>query len=397
MFPFAGLPENLAAFCRVLNGSYGYRVGPRELQDAARALVTVPLGDERAVRDALRPVLSTRRDEALAFDEAFRAFFYSTPGRGPAGGPPPRPRERRPAASRRRGRRLAEEPPRESDAAAGGGDVSDVEPADDENNAEAEQAAARLRARYSPLEAAGEAPHVGPVDARWREAARAFVRRIEAGRARVWRPARRGPRFDLRRTLRTALPTGGEVLLTRWRARPRRRPRFVLLIDGSRSMSTFVRPPLRLAVALAGASPNLDVFVFSTALARITPEVGLAALGQKRRLPALQSAWGGGTSIGACLTEFARRFGERLLARHTVVIIASDGLDTGAPEVLRDVMARLRRLTAGVIWLNPLIDTPGYQPTALGMRTARPYVTTLTWVEDAAGLRRLAGELRLRR
>jgi uncharacterized protein len=111
----------------------------------------------------------------------------------------------------------------------------------------------------------------------------------------------------------------------------------------------------------------------------------------------LEHAWGGGTSIGACLVDFTRRFGERLLSRRTVIIIASDALDTGAPRVLRAVMERLHRLTAGIIWLNPLSETPGYEPTAAGIQAARPHVTTWTWVEDAPGLRRLARETRLRR
>jgi uncharacterized protein len=397
MYPFASLPENLAAFCRTLNRDYGYRVGARELGDAARALAVTPLGDERAVRDALRPVLGATRDDVRAFDEAFRAFFHPAAGRGPAGEPAPPPPERE--ASARPGRRRAKpadgEPPRDADDSSDAGDVADVEPAGDDRGRD--DARARLRVRDSPIDATGPAPELGPAGPVWRDAARAFVRSIEAGRSRAWRPARRGPRFDLRRTLRTSLHTGGEVLLTRWRARPRRRPRFVLLIDGSRSMSTFSRPPLSLAVALAGVSPDVDVFVFSTALRRITPEVKLAAVGQRRRLPELAHAWGGGTSIGVCLSAFVRQFGERLLARRTVVIIASDGLDTGKPVVLRDAMARLQRLTAGVIWLNPLIETPGYEPTAAGMQTARPYVTTLAWVEDPAGVRRLARVVRLRR
>jgi len=59
-------------------------------------------------------------------------------------------------------------------------------------------------------------------------------------------------------------------------------------------------------------------------------------------------------------------------------------------------MARLHRRSAGVIWLNPLLDTPGYEPTALGMSTARPYVSTFAWAADPAGLLRLSRTVRLR-
>jgi uncharacterized protein with von Willebrand factor type A (vWA) domain len=80
-----------------------------------------------------------------------------------------------------------------------------------------------------------------------------------------------------------------------------------------------------------------------------------------------------------------------------VVIIASDGLDVGQPDLLQQAMAELRRRSAAIIWLNPLLDTPGYQPTAIGMRLALPALSTFAWASDAAGLNRLARLVRVRR
>ena len=77
-------------------------------------------------------------------------------------------------------------------------------------------------------------------------------------------------------------------------------------------------------------------------------------------------------------------------------MIASDGLDVGEPDMLRDAMRELHRRSAGVVWLNPLLETPGYEPTARGMRAARPYVTTFTSVTDASGLARLSRTVRIR-
>src|SRR5687767_12383745 len=81
MYPFASLPENLAAFCEALRRQNGFRIGPGELHDAARALAIVDLADERAVRHALRSILSGTVDEVRAFDAAFAQFFFP----GPAG------------------------------------------------------------------------------------------------------------------------------------------------------------------------------------------------------------------------------------------------------------------------------------------------------------------------
>ena len=85
-----------------------------------------------------------------------------------------------------------------------------------------------------------------------------------------------------------------------------------------------------------------------------------------------------------------------MVGRDTVVMIASDGLDVGAPDMLRDAMRELHRRSAGVVWLNPLLETEGYEPTATGMSAARPYVTTFTSVNDQAGLARLSRTVRIR-
>jgi uncharacterized protein with von Willebrand factor type A (vWA) domain len=168
------------------------------------------------------------------------------------------------------------------------------------------------------------------------------------------------------------------------------------LIDGSRSMGTYAETALQIAVALAVVTMRLEVFTFSTALQRVTVEVRCAAAGEPRRLPFVAYTWAGGTSIGGCLQDFLRRFGGRLVGRDTLVVIASDGLDVGAVDTLADAMRQLARRSAGIVWLNPLLETEGYEPTASGMRAARPYIQTFTCVSDAAGLRRLALALRLR-
>jgi len=394
-YPFDSLPANLAAFCDVLRRDHRFRIGPRELQDAARALETTELFDERAVRNVLRPVLAGTFAEVQAFDRIFDRFFLMPAAvSAPATAAPAKTiaDEAPPSGAPDLGRRAATDRDTADEAAERGeshGAVQDVA------DAEGESMVALLRASYSPLDAEGAVLDLEPADRPWREAAAMLVSRVRAGRSRRWRPAARGPRFDLRRTLRSSLHTGGEVLSPRWQSRPRRRPRFVLLIDGSRSMATHTRPALQTAVGLAAVTLNTETFSFSTALRRITRDVRRAA-GGERRLLQLHHAWGGGTAIGTCLREFLRLFGERLLGRDTLVMIASDGLDVGDPAVLREAMARISRQAAGIVWLNPLLGTPGYEPTALGMRITRPYVTTFASVTEPAELARLARVLRIR-
>ena len=367
MYPFGSLPGNLLAFCGVLRRDHGFRIGPGEASDAARALEIVDLRDERAVRNALRPILSMTVDHARVFDPAFSAFFFPHPVAG----------------TRANLHVIAHD---------AGMDATNRE----------------LRATghgitmggagYSPLDAdaGGEPPCLTPVDAAWRDAARVLVRRLHLGLSRRWRPRPRGVRFDLRRTLRASLQTGGEPLAPRWLRRPQRSPRIVLLIDGSRSMGAYADTALEIAVSLATATMRLEVFTFSTALQRVTDEVRHAAAGEARRLKPAAYTWAGGTSIGGCLQDFLRRFGDRVVARDTLLVIASDGLDVGGVDALADAMRQLHRRSASIVWLNPLLETEGYEPTASGMRAARPYIQTFACVNDAAGLRRLARALRVR-
>jgi uncharacterized protein len=57
-----------------------------------------------------------------------------------------------------------------------------------------------------------------------------------------------------------------------------------------------------------------------------------------------------------------------------VVVICSDGLDVGDPELVGRQMARLHRLAHTVVWLNPLKADPRYEPLARGMQAALPHV-----------------------
>ncbi|MDE3155339.1 MAG: hypothetical protein KGN76_09555, partial [Acidobacteriota bacterium] len=204
MYPFESLPENLTAFCSLLRDEHGFRIGARELHDAARVLEVVPIGDQQAVRDALRPILCSRQDDVRVFDRAFTRFFFP----GPPGVPQARmaPVEREPggASQRRREatrRRPVPTAPGSADETGEGGRPQPV-PLDVGESVD-EEAAATAHAAWSPMESpAGESPAVTRADAPWQEAARAFVRRLLVGLSRRWRPARRGLRFDLRRTVR---------------------------------------------------------------------------------------------------------------------------------------------------------------------------------------------------
>ncbi len=190
------------------------------------------------------------------------------------------------------------------------------------------------------------------------------------------RRQRRGPRGrqpDLRETLRHARRTGGHPFGIIKR-NPTRRPRkLVVLCDISGSMEPYARAMLQLLYCAAGGA-RAEVFCFATRLTRLTRPLAQAQPGLAL-VQAGQAApdWLGGTRIGASLKEFNDGFGQRGLARGAVVVVVSDGWDTGDPAVVRREMERLSRLAFRIVWVNPRSHRPGYQPLAGGMAAALPY------------------------
>lgn len=210
--------------------------------------------------------------------------------------------------------------------------------------------------------------------------------------ARRHRRTRRGRgRLDLRRTVRTALRTGGDPA-RRWFTEPDDRPRrIVMLLDVSGSMETYARELLCFAHTAVAARAQVEVFTFGTRLTRVTRE--LNSHDPDEALRAANDAiadWSGGTRIGQAIREFNDQWGVRGMARGAIVVILSDGWDRGEPEHLGEQMRRLQRVAYRVVWVNPLKYTPGYEPLARGMAAALPYVDEFVEGHSVGALRDLA-------
>jgi hypothetical protein len=186
--------------------------------------------------------------------------------------------------------------------------------------------------------------------------------------------SRRGD-LDPRRTVRRALRTGGDPVVLVHRVRRVRPRRVVLLLDISGSMSSFSRALLIFAHAALRADQRWEAFTFGTRLTRLTGVLRTAKPDEALRRAAAEARdWDGGTRIGDAVRELLARYGKGETVRGAVVVICSDGLDVGDPDLLAAQMERLRRLAYRVVWLNPLQENPGYQPLARGMAAALPYV-----------------------
>ena len=209
---------------------------------------------------------------------------------------------------------------------------------------------------------------------------------IPPRRTRRYRGPRKGKRPDLRRTMRQAQRYGGEVIRLSHQARVLRPRRLVVLCDISGSMEPYARALLMLMYVLYGAQSQRaqsrqrgaqsrpELFSFATRLTRLTP--ALAAASPDTMLAKAGEAapdWSGGTRIGAALKEFNDRYGARGMARGAVVLVISDGWDTGDPELLGQQMARLARLAHRIVWANPRTQSPRYRPAVGGMAAAWPF------------------------
>jgi uncharacterized protein len=194
-------------------------------------------------------------------------------------------------------------------------------------------------------------------------------------RTRRTRPAPSGAVFDLRRTLRRSLRTQGEPFDRAWRARKSRTRPLVLILDISGSMTPYARALMQFAFAAMAAGRRVETFCFGTRLTRVTrtlrtndPDRALREIGRQ------VEDWEGGTRIGESLKALLDGWSQRAALRGAVVVLCSDGLERGDPELLRAQMARLRRLAYRVIWVNPLKGSPRYEPLARGMAAALPSV-----------------------
>jgi uncharacterized protein len=202
-----------------------------------------------------------------------------------------------------------------------------------------------------------------------------------------------GRRTDMRATLRQARRTGGDAFRLIGRVPAMRQRRLVVLCDISGSMEPYARAMIQLLYCAAGAA-GAEVFTFATRLTRLTPVLA-------RTLPgiALQRAgqaapdWLGGTKIGSALKDFNDHYGRRGMARGAVVVIISDGWETGDPELLRREMERLSLVAYRIVWVNPRTKSAAYEPLAGGMAAAWPHCDVVVSAHTVQALDELTAAL----
>jgi uncharacterized protein with von Willebrand factor type A (vWA) domain len=210
-------------------------------------------------------------------------------------------------------------------------------------------------------------------------------------RTRRFSAMRHGERVDLRRTLKSSVASGGNLIDLQFKRRKLREPPLAVLCDISGSMSNYSRMFLHFLHALLNDRDRVHVFVFGTRLTNITRELKRKDVDEAmQKVSGVVQDWSGGTRIGESVKAFNYLWGRRVLAQGAHVILMSDGLDREEVSTLSEEMARLRRSARRIIWLNPLLRYSGFEPRAAGVRAIMPHVDEFRPVHNLASLEDIA-------
>jgi uncharacterized protein with von Willebrand factor type A (vWA) domain len=355
----------IAAFASLLRAN-GFAVGLAESHDALAVLAS-PAGRRPAtLKPALRALFSATREDWRRFDELFDAFWRGLgmrriqPLRGAGGASP--------AQHKHLASRFAPE-------AQFGAKESGVR--EDEAHGTSTSRDRRDAASSAEALASRDIRHIADPQeaAKVHDLAERLARRMRARLVRRWRARRSGRRLDVRRTIHCSVAHGGAPIDLVWRRRKLRPLRLVLLLDASGSMELYTAFFARFLHAVVDAFREAEAFVFHTRLVHVSSALRERDVSRAiDRLALMAQGIGGGTRIGESLADFNRWHAARVINSRTAVVIVSDGYDTGEPERLGGEMHQLARCCRRIVWLNPLLGSRDYEPTARGMRAALPYI-----------------------
>lgn len=358
----------LVAFGRDLRAR-GLPVGTGRILTFCRAVAALGLTDRDSLYWAGRTAMIGRKEDFEAYDEAFEEWYRALGGSGAL-----RIELNMPMGTDHEPTDWGDQPEnleiQVGSTAAMWRDAGDEEPEPGDETS--------IRIVASGVEVLREKSFPDLTDEE-RARVAAMIRRlavtVPVERTRRTRPASKGSTFDIRRTLRRSLRTQGEPFDRAWRQRKSRTRPLVLILDISGSMAPYARALMQFGYAAMAAGRRVEVFVFGTRLTRVTrtlrtrdPDRALHEIGRQ------VADWEGGTRIGESIKALLDGWSQRAALRGAVVVLCSDGLERGDPDLLKAQMARLRRLAHKVVWVNPLKGSPRYEPLARGMAAAMPSV-----------------------
>ena len=365
----------------------GFRVGMPETEMALRSMPLVDVGDPRELRLALKAICVADAEGHSKFDDLFDAYWHN-PGRSRTEHKRTNDRGPDPSSFSNLSKFLSQH---ES------GDSGDTDTPDNDNDGEADSdgEGKLVSTDMVNTDKTDMREFLLPEDrARAERAAQRIAAAIRYRRSRRRKASRKGAMIDLRRVIRRSVSSGGEPMQLLRRRRPDRPVHLISILDVSGSMTLYARVFMAFLRGLIDADQRADAFVFHTSLMCVSDALRDSdSLRAVNRLSMMAQGFGGGTRIGQCLEQFTSQYAGRMLGRRSVVIIMSDGYDTGSSEKVGAAMAKLKRKGCKLIWLNPLIGWKDYKPVAASMAAAMPYLDVFAPCNTLESLAALEQEL----
>ena len=372
------LSANVVLLCRFLRKK-SFNITVTEEADALKAISFLPIHSEDYFKEALRSVLTKSQFQQSKFDEYYHEF-----------------KEQLKKATDSKVKELPEEkekPEKKTKAAQFEAlkDWLNLTPSEEEKEV----------ASFSDMEVLTKKDFLDLSEDEMRLMMRVLqklARKLAHQKSRLRKKSKRHQKLDLKQTIRANMRKGGEIQQLVFSQKKDRKLKLVLLCDVSRSMDLYSRFFIHLIYAFQNAYDKIETLVFSTALHKVSElldnnEFDKAFQMISERVP----HWSGGTTIGSCLQDFTQNYGHGMLDKKTIVLILSDGWDTGEPEVMKEAMKTIYKKSKKVIWLNPLAGSPDFSPEVIGMKTALPYIDVLASAHNLESLKQVLQQLRRKR
>ena len=377
------LAENIAGFGRALRRA-GVRMDSSRIALAQEAAQWLDIGQRDDVAAAFEAVMVSREQDRAVFRELFDAYFRDPDIAHKLLAQMLPSAESKAEKSKRR--------PRVNDALSPQKSFGnlDAKPREEEIQLDAAMTASELdRLKHADFNSLGASEY-----RLMERLARDVPLAVPSFAARRSRPGTRGAQLHWARTLRHASRTGGELMVLRRLERRQQSLPLLVLVDVSGSMERYARLLLAFLHAATKGHRRRDVFAFGTHLTDLTPAFRLADTDAMLAAAAAAiSDYAGGTRLGESLRTLREQHARRLVGRRTLVLVISDGLDTGEPEVLARELAWLVRSSRRLLWLNPLLRFDAYAPVARGAAVLHRQAHGMLAVHNLTKLQELAASL----
>ncbi|MDH5424159.1 MAG: VWA domain-containing protein [Gammaproteobacteria bacterium] len=375
------LLDRLLGFLQHLR-SNGFHLGIQEELDVMKIADSGALLQQKRLRWGLRALLCSCTDDWQRFDRLFDTYWK------------PANSKREQAASY--AKKMDSKKGLDGGQPGGGGEAAEADHAEEGDDSDAGDGGSKGGASLQESFARSDFRQLSD-ESQMREMELLVERMAKKMRRRMTRRQRlqrQGSKINLRKTIRNSLRYGGTPLELAFMKRKQQAPRLILLLDVSRSMSLYSFLFLRFARGIVEAFKDADAFVYHTRLVHVTDALRERDMTKaKEKLALMSSGWSGGTRIGECLQMFNRDYGRRIVNSRSIVMIVSDGYDTGEPQQLTQELQQLKQRARKIVWLNPLLGRDGYEPIAEGMKAALPLLDLFASAHNLESLMKLESSL----